>query len=64
MRLMSISTALTDIMPLAYDATDKMKLTVIDALSLGDAWYQCLQKALTEGREYKIEQGSFEGTRR
>jgi thymidylate synthase len=55
---------LTDIVLLAYDATDKMKLTVIDALSLGDAWYQCLQKALTEGREYKIEQGSFEGMRR
>ncbi len=41
-----------------------MKLTVVDALSLGDAWYQCLQKALFEGREYVIQQGSFEGVRR
>jgi thymidylate synthase len=41
-----------------------MKLTVIDALSLSDAWYQCLKAALLEGREYVIQQGSFEGIRR
>jgi thymidylate synthase len=41
-----------------------MKLTVIDALSLSDAWFQCLKTALFEGREYVIEQGSFEGMRR
>jgi thymidylate synthase len=41
-----------------------MKLTVIDALSLSDAWFQCLNAALFNGREYVIQQGSFEGTRR
>lgn len=41
-----------------------MKLTVIDALSLSDAWFQCLKTALFEGREYVIQQGSFEGIRR
>lgn len=41
-----------------------MELTVIEATSIGDAWFQCLQKALFEGRIYTIQQGSFEGTRR
>lgn len=41
-----------------------MKLTVIDALSLSDAWFQCLNAALFAGREYVIQQGSFEGIRR
>jgi thymidylate synthase len=35
-------------------------LTTIRAIGLGDAWFQCLNKALLEGREYVIEQGSFE----
>ncbi len=39
-------------------------MTVIDALSLSDAWFQCLKTALFEGREYVIQQGSFEGIRR
>jgi thymidylate synthase len=41
-----------------------MDLTVIEGLSLSDVWYQCLKKALNEGRLYKIQQGSFEGTHR
>jgi len=41
-----------------------MELTVIEAHTIGDAWFQCLQKALLEGRMYLIEQGSFEGTHR
>lgn len=41
-----------------------MQLTVIEATSIGDAWFQCLHKALFEGRTYTIEQGSFEGTKR
>jgi len=41
-----------------------MELTVIEALSIGDAWFQCLNKALLEGRTYKIQQGSFEGVHR
>jgi thymidylate synthase len=38
--------------------------TIIRAVGLSDAWFQCLGKALTEGRTYKIEQGSFEGIHR
>jgi thymidylate synthase len=41
-----------------------MNLTVVEALTLGDAWFQCLEKALVEGRTYRIQQGSFEGTHR
>ena len=41
-----------------------MDLTLIKALSIGDAWFQCLEKALLEGRTYVIQQGSFEGTHR
>ena len=41
-----------------------MDLTVVNAVGLGDAWFQCLQKALLEGRTYLIQQGSFEGTHR
>ena len=41
-----------------------MNLTVIEAHTIGDAWFQCLQKALFEGRMYLIDQGSFEGKQR
>ena len=41
-----------------------MDLTTIKALTIGDAWFQCLEKALLEGRTYLIQQGSFEGTHR
>src|SRR4030043_1250756 len=41
-----------------------MNLTVIEAHTIGDAWFQCLQKALLEGRTYLIQQGSFEGKHR
>ena len=41
-----------------------MNLTTIEAYTIGDAWFQCLEKALLEGRTYRIEQGSFEGTHR
>jgi thymidylate synthase len=41
-----------------------MELTVVQGLSIGDVWFQCLRKALLEGREYTIAQGSFEGQRR
>ncbi len=41
-----------------------MNLTVIEASNIGDAWFQCIQKALLEGRTYRIQQGSFEGTYR
>lgn len=41
-----------------------MDLTAVDAYTIGDAWFQCLEKALLEGRTYRIQQGSFEGTHR
>ena len=41
-----------------------MNLTVVEASTIGDAWFQCLEKALVEGRTYRIQQGSFEGTHR
>ena len=41
-----------------------MNLTVIEAHTIGDAWFQCLYKALLEGRNYRIQQGSFEGKQR
>ncbi len=41
-----------------------LSLTTIQAVGLNDAWFQCLGKALLEGRTYVIQQGSFEGTHR
>jgi len=41
-----------------------MELTLVEGMSIGDIWFQCLNKALFEGREYTIEQGSFEGKKR
>jgi thymidylate synthase len=41
-----------------------MDLTVIEAHTIGDAWFQCLHKALLNGRNYRIQQGSFEGKQR
>jgi thymidylate synthase len=41
-----------------------MDLTLIEGISLGDTWFQCLKKALFEGRTYLIQQGSFEGKQR
>jgi len=41
-----------------------MQITVIDARDLSEAWFLCLGKILTEGREYKIERGSYAGQQR
>ena len=41
-----------------------MKITVIDARDLSEAWFLCLGKVLGEGREYKIERGSYTGQKR
>jgi len=41
-----------------------VEISVIDARDLSEAWFQCLRKTLTEGREYKIERGSYAGQRR
>ena len=41
-----------------------MKIEVIEARDLSEAWFLCLCKTLTEGYEYKIERGSYAGQRR
>ena len=41
-----------------------MKISVIEARDLSEAWFLCLQKTLNEGYEYKIDRGSYAGQRR
>ncbi|MFC2063368.1 thymidylate synthase [Chloroflexota bacterium] len=41
-----------------------MKISQIEARDLSEAWFLCLRRALTEGREYQIERGSYAGQRR
>ena len=41
-----------------------MKISLIEARDLSEAWFLCLRKTLTEGYEYKIERGSYAGQRR
>ena len=41
-----------------------MKLTVIHAFDLPDAWRQCLRKVLQQGHDWTIQRGSFEGHQR
>jgi thymidylate synthase len=41
-----------------------MKLSIIEARDLSEAWFLCLCKTLDEGREYKIDRGSYAGQRR
>ena len=41
-----------------------MKISVIDARDLPEAWFLCLRKTLTEGYGYKIERGSYAGQHR
>jgi len=38
-----------------------VKISVIEARDLSEAWFLCLRQALTEGYEYKIERGSYAG---
>ncbi len=38
-----------------------MKISVIEARDLPEAWFLCLRKTLAEGYEYKIERGSYAG---
>jgi thymidylate synthase len=38
-----------------------MEIAVIEARDLSEAWFLCLRRALTQGREYKIERGSYVG---
>ena len=41
-----------------------MRISVIEARDLSEAWFLCLRKTLTEGYEYKIERGSYAGQHR
>ena len=41
-----------------------MKISVIEARDLPEAWFLCLRKTLALGREYKIERGSYSGQHR
>jgi len=41
-----------------------MKISVIEARDLSEAWFLCLRKTLAEGYEYKIDRGSYAGQRR
>ena len=41
-----------------------MKISLIEARDLSEAWFLCLRKTLTEGYEYRIERGSYTGQQR
>jgi len=41
-----------------------MKITVIEARDLSEAWFLCLGRVLDEGYEYKIDRGSYAGQKR
>ena len=41
-----------------------MKISLIEARDLSEAWFLCLRKIIAEGHDYKIERGSYAGERR
>jgi len=41
-----------------------VKISLIEARDLPEAWFLCLRQTLTEGYEYKIDRGSYAGQRR
>ena len=41
-----------------------MQITMVEARDLPEAWFLCLRKALTQGREYTIDRGSNVGHKR
>ncbi|MFH1087537.1 MAG: thymidylate synthase, partial [Chloroflexota bacterium] len=41
-----------------------MRISVIEARDLSDAWFQCIWTVMDEGYEYTIDSGSFQGQRR
>ncbi|MFH1381466.1 MAG: thymidylate synthase [Chloroflexota bacterium] len=41
-----------------------MKISVIESRDLSEAWFLCLRETMTNGREYKIDRGSYAGQRR
>jgi thymidylate synthase len=41
-----------------------VKISVIEARDLSEAWFLCLRQTLTEGYQYKIDRGSYAGQQR
>jgi len=41
-----------------------VKISIIEARDLSEAWFLCLNEILEKGREYKIDRGSYAGQRR
>ncbi|MCK5577618.1 MAG: thymidylate synthase [Dehalococcoidales bacterium] len=41
-----------------------MKISIIEARDLSEAWFLCLRKVLTQGYRYRIERGSYAGQHR
>jgi thymidylate synthase len=41
-----------------------VKISVIEARDLSEAWFLCLRQTLDEGYEYKIDRGSYAGQKR
>jgi len=41
-----------------------VKISVVEARDLPEAWFLCIRKTLTEGYKYKIERGSYAGQHR
>jgi len=41
-----------------------MEITAIEARDLSEAWFLCLSRTLAEGREYRIDRGSYAEQRR
>ncbi len=41
-----------------------MKVSLIEARDLSEAWFLCLRRTLTDGYEYRIERGSYAGQHR
>lgn len=41
-----------------------MKISIVEATTIPDAWFQCLSKLIDEGSIYTIDNGSFAGQKR
>ena len=41
-----------------------MEISLVEARDLSEAWFLCLGKTLTKGRQYRIERGSYAGQQR
>ncbi|MCX5998632.1 MAG: thymidylate synthase [Chloroflexi bacterium] len=41
-----------------------MQTSLMEARDIPEAWFLCLQRVLTDGYEYTVDRGSFEGQRR